>query len=176
MTAAPESSRPEFSRIVDIRGIELAPLVLTAKADECAALAERFDLVAITELVATVELVRDGATVTAVGRLTARIVQACAVSAEDLPVRIDQPLALRFVPAGAATSSEEEIEIDSNSIDEIEYSDGRFDLGEAIAQSLALMIDPFLTGPQAEAARKAAGIGEPEGSGPFAALSALRKS
>jgi uncharacterized metal-binding protein YceD (DUF177 family) len=171
----PEFGRPEFSRIVDIRGIELAPLVLSATAEECAALAKRFDLVAIRKLSAKVELERDGAVVTAAGRLNADIVQACAVSAEDLPVRIDQPLTLRFVPLGSAAATEEEIEIDSDSIDEIEYSDGRFDLGEAIAQSLALAIDPFLTGPQADAARQAAGIGDPGSSGPFAALSALRK-
>lgn len=167
---------PEFSRIVDIRGIELAPPVLTATAEERKALAGRFNLVKIDALSATVALERDGAIVTASGRLNADIVQACAVSAEDLPVTIDQPIFLRFVPVGSAVLSEDEIEIDSASIDEIEYGDGRFDLGEAIAQSLALAIDPFLTGPQADAARKAAGIGEPDGSGPFAALSALRKS
>jgi uncharacterized metal-binding protein YceD (DUF177 family) len=166
---------PEFSRIFDIRGIELAPSVLVATPEECAALARRFDLVEIGQLSATIQLERDGAVVKAVGRLTADIVQSCAVSAEDLPVRIDDPLELRFVPPGAATTAEEEIEIDSASVDEIEYHDGRFDLGEAIAQSLALAIDPFLTGPQASAARAAAGIGDPAANGPFAALAAFRK-
>ena len=37
--------------------------------------------------------------------------------------------------------------------DEIGYSGTIFDIGEAVAQSLALAIDPFATGPQAEAAR-----------------------
>ena len=43
----------------------------------------------------------------------------------------------------------------------------------AVAQSLALAIDPFLTGPEADEARRTAGIGTPEEQGPFAALKGL---
>ena len=46
------------------------------------------------------------------------------------------------------------------------------DLGEAVAQSVALAIDPFATGPQAEAARKLLDEGS---ASPFAALAALKK-
>lgn len=165
----------EFCRIFDIRHIEDRPFRLSATAAECAALAERFGLVAITKLEATVRLLVDGAEVHAEGRLDADFVQSCAVSAEDLPVHLDEPVRLRFVPPGTGDVGDEEIEIDSSACDEIEYSDGRFDLGEAIAQSLALMIDPFAVGPGAEAARAAAGIGDATTSGPFAALAALRK-
>ncbi len=56
---------------------------------------------------ATISLVREGERVTATGRLTADVIQACRVSAEDFPVRIDEPVHLRFVPpAGAITPDE----------------------------------------------------------------------
>jgi len=165
---------PEFSRIVDVRGIEDRPLVLTATPAECAALARRFGLVAIDRLSATVTLIAEKGVVAVAGRLDADVVQACAVSAEDLSVHIDEPLAFRFVPATIAHRPDEEVELAAEECDEIEYHDSRFDLGEAIAQSMVLAIDPFLTGPQAEEARIKAGLVDPTASGPFAALAALK--
>ncbi|MDE2406048.1 MAG: DUF177 domain-containing protein [Sphingomonadales bacterium] len=167
-------STPEFSRVIDLRSITDKPVALAATAPECAALARRFDLVAVHRLEATVTLVRDKDTVRADGRIHAEIVQACAISAEDLAVAIDEPLSLRFVPPVTGYKPDEEIEIDERMCDEIEFTGGRFDLGEAVAQSLALAIDPFLTGPQADAARAAAGLADPAATGPFAALAALK--
>ena len=165
---------PEFSRIIDLRQIPPAPLTLTATETERAALAARFGLVSVERLEARVSLCADGDTVTASGRLDAAWVQACAVSGEDLPQRAQERLALRFVPSSTAPASEEEIELSDSDCDEIAYTGTTFDLGEAIAQSLALAIDPFATGPNAERARKAAGIIEEGATGPFAALSALK--
>ena len=51
-----------------------------------------------------------------------------------------------------------------------------FDLGEAVAQDLALAIDPYAVGPGAERARKEAGLLDEAAAGPFAALEALKKS
>lgn len=150
-------------------------LVLTADAAERAALATRFALVAIDSLEARAAVEREGRGARARGRLTARIVQSCAISGEDLPVAIDEAFDLRFVPAGAARTADEEIELDADELDEIEFSGTQFDLGEAIAQSLALAIDPYLTGPQAEEARRKAGLLDRTESGPFAALKALKK-
>ena len=53
-------------------------------------------------------------------------------------------------------------------------SSSALDLGEAIAQSLALAVDPFATGPGAEQARKEAGLMDEGAAGPFAALAALK--
>jgi uncharacterized metal-binding protein YceD (DUF177 family) len=100
-------------------------------------------------------------------------VQSCAVSGEDLAVRIDEPLALRFVPA--AQPEGEEIELDADELDEIPFEGHVFDLGEAVAQSLALAIDPYATGPEADQVRKEAGLLDEAASGPFAALAALKK-
>lgn len=164
----------EFSRMIDRRGLGEAPLALAASADECAALAQRFGLVAVERLEAEVALTPDGEAIDATGRLRAAIVQPCAVSGEDLQVTIDEPVHLRFVPARGPGSPAEEIELEADDLDEIEYLGFAFDLGEALAQSLALAIDPFATGPQAESARQATGLAGDALSGPFAALASLK--
>ena len=165
-------SEPEFSRPVDERQVTRKPITLEATAQERKALARRFGVVAVKQLQATVAFERVGEALAARGRLSAAIVQSCAVSGEDLPVRIDEPLALRFVPA--AQPEDEEIELDAGDLDEIPFEGHMIDLGEAVAQSLALAIDPYATGPLAERARKEAGLGDEAASGPFAALAALK--
>lgn len=163
----------EFPRPIDRRHIGARPIRLEATADEREALARRFGLVAIRRLEADVELARDGDAVNARGRFKADIVQSCAVSGEDLPVTIDEPIALRFVPERPV--AEEEVELEESELDEIPYTGHVFDLGEAVAQSLSLAIDPYATGPNAERARKDAGISDETANGPFAALAALKK-
>ena len=163
----------EFSRPVDRRHITARPVTLEASEDERKALAGRFGLVAVNRLEATVMLEADGEAVNARGRLSAAIVQSCAVSGEDLPVTIDEPIALRFVPETPV--AEDEIELEEAELDEIPFTGDVFDLGEAVAQSLALAIDPYAVGPNAEQARKDAGLSDEAASGPFAALAALKK-
>ncbi|SFG35070.1 Uncharacterized ACR, COG1399 [Novosphingobium sp. CF614] len=167
-------STPEFSRPFDVRQVEGKAPHLEAGEAERAALAKRFGLVRIDRLAADLELHRKDRIVEARGTLTADFIQSCAVSAEDLPVSIVEDLYFRFVPQSTAYADGEEVEIDAGDCDEIEYAGTHFDLGEAVAQSLALAIDPFLTGPDADAARAAAGIGTPEDQGPFAALKQLK--
>jgi uncharacterized metal-binding protein YceD (DUF177 family) len=99
--------------------------------------------------------------------------QPCAISGEDFPVTIDEPVDLRFVEECQRIAAEEaeEIELEADDCDEIEYSGEMFDLGEAVAQTLGLAIDPYAEGPHADAARKAAGIvQEGEQNGPLADL------
>jgi uncharacterized metal-binding protein YceD (DUF177 family) len=160
----------ELTRMIDLREIGNAPVMVAATAAECAALAKRFALVAVDQLEALITLVPDGASVVASGTLTAEIVQSCAVSGDDLQVSIAEPVTFRFVPARTASTPDEEIELSEADLDEIEYSGNAFDLGEAVAQSLALAVDPFLEGPNAEEARRRAGLLEPNSSNPFAAL------
>ncbi|GGC07403.1 DNA-binding protein [Novosphingobium endophyticum] len=168
-------STSELSREFDVRQAEGKQVRIVADEAERAALAERFGLVSIGSLEADLLLNRKGdREVEAQGSLKARFVQSCAVSAEDIPVSVEEPLLFRFVPERTHHTPDEEIEIDADDCDEIEYSGAHFDLGEAVAQSLALTIDPFLTGPGADRARKEAGIGTPEEQGPFAALKSLK--
>ena len=163
----------EFPRWVDIRAIDEAPLHITATEDERRALARRFDIVRLNRLEATVDLARDGPMVTVKGRLVADIIQACAISAEDLPVSVNEPLDFRFVPT-SYHRPDEELELTADACDEIEFTGTRFDLGEAVAQSLALAIDPFIEGPDADRVRREVGLMGIEAVGPFAALAALK--
>lgn len=158
-----EVTPPEFSRPIALRQITGQPLVLEATDEERADLARRFAITSVDRLVARVALDRQGDRVGVTGTLEADIVQPCAVSGEDFPVAIVEDIALRFVPEGSIHPSlqedeEIEIELEAEDLDEIEYTDGNFDLGEAIAQSLALAIDPYAEGPNADKVRKKAGI------------------
>lgn len=169
-------SESELPRVVKLRQIDARPVRIEADAEERAALAERFGIVAVDRLAADVTLEREGEDVAVSGRLEADIVQTCGISGEDFPVRIDEPIALRFVPEVAHTVPDEEIELEESELDEIEYTGDALHLGEALAQSLGLAIDPYATGPNADAARKEAGILEEGATGPLAeALRALKK-
>jgi hypothetical protein len=158
----------ELSRPIDLRQIIDKPVAIKATEAERAALARRFAVVRVDRLEADVALDVDGEAVNAKGRLRA------AVSGEDLPLTIDEPFALRFVPETESAATE--VELEARELDEIPYSGTAFDLGEAVAQSLALAIDPYAVGPNAERARKEAGLLDQAAAGPFAALAALKKS
>jgi uncharacterized metal-binding protein YceD (DUF177 family) len=162
----------EFSRPFDVRQLDRKEVRLVAREAERTALAKRFGLVRIDRLEADVLLERDGEALDAKGSLEADIVQSCAVSAEDLPVAIREPIAFRFVPQRTDHRPDEEIELEADELDELEFSGTTVDLGEAVAQSLVLAIDPFATGPEAEEARRLLDEG---GASPFAALAALKK-
>lgn len=166
---------PEFSRVVKVRPQPPASLAIEADAAERTVLARRFEISGIDGLRATVTFARDGETVIAKGRMSAELVQACSVSGEDFETRVDGALDLRFVPATGVHGDTDE-ELESDGPDEIEYNGETIDLGEAVAQSLALAIDPYAEGPDAEAARRTAGIkSEDAARGPLAeALAKLR--
>ncbi|WP_285713587.1 YceD family protein [Erythrobacter oryzae] len=177
MSGAPPLS--ELSRMIKTRPLAGGPVVIEASAEERAALALRFGLGAVEALRAEVALEQRPRAIRATGRLTATIQQPCAISGEDFPVAIDEPIDLRFVDEGQRPATEaEEIELEADDCDEIGYSGEMFDLGEAVAQTLGLAIDPYAEGPNADAARKAAGIvQEGEQLGPLADLLAgLKKS
>ena len=156
---------PELSRPVSLRQITGQPIEIEANEAERITLARRFAISAIERQAARLTLERDGDRVFAQGTLDARIVQTCAVSGEDFPVAIEEDLAFRFVPEEALEPTPEqgdvadiEIELEEEDLDEIGYAGEVFDLGEAIAQSLALAIDPYAVGPDADAAREKAGL------------------
>ena len=165
---------PELSRPVRIDTLGTAPrtVELTADAVESAALAARFGLVALHHIEASAEVTREGDAVIAVGRLRADATQACVASGEPLPARIDEPFALRFTPE--REGGPDEIELDATDLDELTYSGGSVDLGEAVAQTLGLALDPFPRSPQADQALRAAGVVGEEEAGPFGALKALK--
>jgi uncharacterized metal-binding protein YceD (DUF177 family) len=166
---------PEFSLMIELKQILEAPVLVVPDEPARRRLAARFGISEITTMRAEIGLLRMGDVVNASGRLCADIIQPCAISGEDFPVRIDEPVTLRFVPRTVAIVPDKEIEITAEECDDIEYDGTAFDLGEAVAQSLALAIDPFAEGPGAAAFRAQHGLGEANLAGPFAALAALRK-
>jgi hypothetical protein len=160
-----KSEAPELSRMIKARLLPADAVLIEADERERAALSERFGLVSIEELSASVELEQCQRGVRAEGSFTARITQTCAVAGEPFDTSISEPILLRFIETGTASltpSEDEEVDFDltAEDCDEIEYDGESFDLGEAVAQSLGLAIDPYAEGPRAAEARKAAGIVE----------------
>ena len=109
--SAADMSPAEFSREVDVRQVEGKHMQLAATPEECAALARRFGLVRIERLAAELVLARSENGAEGRGQLQAAIVQTCAVSGEDLPVTIDEPIFFRFVAAGEEHRPDEEVEV-----------------------------------------------------------------
>lgn len=171
MTAAPLPPS-ELTRMIKARPLPAGAVVIEASLEERAALAARFGLGAVESLRAEVMLEQKPRAIRATGRLRAAIMQPCAISGEDFPVTIDEPVDLRFIEDNQRPATpDEEIELEADDCDEIEFAGDMFDLGEAVAQTLGLAIDPYAEGPGADAARAAAGIvQEGEQLGPLADL------
>lgn len=171
---------PEFPRPVRLDTLGELPreMKVAADAGERAALARRFRIVAVERLEADAMLTRIGDAIEASGRIMAQVTQACVASGEDVPQSIDEPFTIRFVPEAEGEGGDEEIELDESALDEVGYSGGSVDLGEAVAQTLALALDPYPRAPDADAAMKAAGVkaeGEEDRAGPLAGLRDLLK-
>lgn len=150
---------PEFSRPVRADTIGAAPkgLSIDAAASERAALAERFGLVAVDHLEAELQLTRSGETVTAEGVLRARVTQSCVASDADVPADIEEPFTILFRPQPAA-HVDDEIELSESEMDVVFYEGATIDLGEAVAETLSLSLDPFPRSAEAEAALRQAGV------------------
>ena len=67
--------RPEFSRLIDLRQLGEAPQRIGATREECAALAERFELISVVRLEASVTFAQEGAAILVTGRLRAEVVK-----------------------------------------------------------------------------------------------------
>ena len=168
---------PEFSRRypLDSIGSMQRTVSIDASADERAAVAARFDLVALDELMAIATLTASALGIEARGQLTARVVQRCVVTADPVAAQIDEPFTLRFVEPDLMASDLEELELSDADCDLIEVDKGSVDLGEAVAQTLGLALDPF---PRCEAERARAEERKwvaGDEVGPFAALQGLLK-
>lgn len=149
-------------------------LDLVADADECAAIAGRLGLLSLDRLEAHAILSRDGQKIRATGRLKAALRQSCVVTGEPVLAHIDEQFELLFLPEPKVGAAEEEVELDAADLDTMFHDGASIDLGSAIADSLALAVDPYPRSPSAEAALKEAGVLSEEEAGPFAALAALK--
>jgi uncharacterized metal-binding protein YceD (DUF177 family) len=169
---------PEFSRIWRVDTLGAVPRQVEIEADEPErrALAERFGLVAIDRLEAQAALSRHDETVTAAGSLRAAVTQSCVATGEPVAEQVDAPFRIEFRahPAGA----DDEVELDESELDTIFYDGASIDLGEAVAETLSLGLDPYPRVPGADEALREAGVKDEEQaareSSPFAALQGLK--
>ena len=150
-------------------------LDLTADDAELKAVAKRLGLASIDRLEAHVTLSRTGDVVRAEGRLVAALEQSCVVTGDPISAHVDEPFALLFTPEPPAGGPEEEIELGESDCDVVFFDGAAIDLGAAIADTLALSIDPYPRSAGAEAALKEAGVLSEEQASPFAVLAKLRK-
>lgn len=166
----------EFSRPVRADTLGEAPHRLTLEADEeeRTALATRFGLIAIARLDAEAALSRKGEEIRAEGHLTGAVTQSCVASGEPVEAVVKAPFDLIFRPQPADERRDEEVELGAGELDTIFYEGGAIDIGEAVAETLLLNLDPFPRAPGAEAALRAAGVKSEEEAGPFGALAGLR--
>jgi uncharacterized metal-binding protein YceD (DUF177 family) len=167
-------SKVEFARPqrVDTIGDEARTVEIDADAQERAALAKRFDLIGIEKLTGRFTIRRDAAGIVADGRVEAAVTQACTITGDPLPATVDEPVALRFVAEEDA--GQDEVELGDSDIDMIPYVGGTIDLGEVAAETMALALDPFPRGPNAETVLREAGVLSEEQAGPFGVLAGLK--
>lgn len=149
-------------------------LDLVAGEAECAAIADRLGLLRLDRFEIHAVLGRDGQTVRATGRIKAALDQACVATGDPVPAHVDEPFELVFLPEPRRGSADEEIELDTGDLDMLFHDGSAIDLGGALADTLALALDPYPRSAGADAALKEAGVLSEEEAGPFAALAALK--
>jgi len=148
---------------------------LSADEAERASVAKRLGLQSLDRLEAHATLARDGALVRVEGRLRAALQQSCVATGEPVAGHIDEPFAIVFRPEPREGRPDEEVELGPEDCDVVFYDGTAIDLGTAVADTLALSVDPYPRSAGAEAALREAGILSEEQVGPFAALAKLKK-
>ncbi len=174
-----ERGVPEFSRPLVVANLdEETETTFEANAEERSALARRLEFLQLDVLRADVRIVREiGAMVQVTGRVIADLTQACVVTLEPVSRHLEFDIEVRFAPAElvAEMAADEEISFEEEDPPEI-IVDGVIDLGEALAEQLAVEIDPF---PRAEGAEfsgySSGSAGEDRPASPFAVLEELVK-
>ena len=149
-------------------------LDLVADAQERQRIADRLDLASLERLDAHVVLHRDGDVVRASGRVKAALEQRCVATGDPIAARVDEAFDLRFIAEPVVPGGDAEFELDADELDTLFHDGQAIDLGAAIADSLALGLDPYPRSAGAAEALRAAGVISEEEAGPFAALAALK--
>lgn len=145
--------QPEFSRPLEVGKAASTPFAISIMADaaESAALARRFDIPAVESLSAELVLAWDAERrcLALAGRVKAKVVQTCVVSLEPIRAEVDVPLQ-RFYTADVPVETAEELEFDPEAEDPPDLIvGGVIDAGEAVAEQLALSLDPYPRRPEA---------------------------
>lgn len=168
MTGKPHTA--EFSRPLKVDRVpqDGSDEIVTAGRDELAVLAERLGLVALHALSAKLRASRwRGGGLKLDGALKADLEQVSVVSLEPFRHVVEFPVVRYFVPPGAASGVEEDVDV---------IESGHVDLGEVVAETLALELDsyPRKPGEIFDDAPESAG-GEETKPSPFAGLARLKR-
>ena len=134
---------------------------------EIAALAARFDFVLIEDMRAEVtvrKVARDCWDVS--GILSARVIQHCVITGNDMPELVDFTIEERYV---REVENDDGVEIDLNGG---AACGGAIDIGEMVAQTLGVAVAPW---PKSQASADILIQDEISEEHPFAGLAALRK-
>lgn len=182
----PEQITPEFSRIVntDEQVGKKNRIEIEANEKERAALAERFELIAINSLKATLTTTTAGnGEVTLRGPMHADIVQRCVATLEPVPETIEDEVEVLFSPH----VSEDDLPSNPDDLDDLSEEellalldqpeplvDGKIDVGEVVAQFLAVAMDPYPRKDGAKVADVVTPEDEEERPNPFAKLADLK--
>ena len=175
---------PEFSRIVMAETLDEGGSSLDIEADEGerSLLAERFGLASLDSLTASLRLTpQEGrALVRLEGAFRAEIVQTCMVSHEPIEATLEGSLERLYDTAPEPAVQKNDGNFDIGAADPPETApEGKIDVGEAVAEQLALEIDPFPRNPELSFADYSTNPDDGEKiesrGGPFATLAKLRK-
>ncbi len=166
--------KPEFSRpvAVDKVGRDGMSVEIAALPAERAALARRFGLIALAKLEARCRLRPvAGGMIELTCSFAAAATQECVVTLAPVEAAIAQSFQVRYAldPKILPKGREEEIDLEAEDPPEA-LSEGAIDLGEAVAQHLALALDPYPRAPGAAFDPK----GSDSAANPFAILSRLK--
>jgi len=162
---------PEFSRPIEVARLrrDEQSFEIAANKAERAALAKRFDLMALDSLTAVVRLGQiPGGLFRLTAELDADVTQACVVSLAPVQSWVEEGFTVLYGGGGEA----QEVNLDgaAETIEPIE--NGVIDIGEAVAQQLSLGLDPF---PHAPGAAAPVPAGDAKPPSPFEALATLKK-
>lgn len=170
------SNNPEFSRPVRIDQLarHAQPVTIAADAAEREALAKRFHLLALDRLEADYALSEENGAIFARGRVRAALAQPCVATGVAVPETVDTDFLLRFVKEGAEAPEGDELELDAEDCDTIGFDGLVIDMGEAVAETVALAMEPYPRSPDADSVLREAGVLSEEQASPFAALLSLK--
>ena len=137
---------PEFSRTVAVDHVEaVETLDIVADGAERAALARRFGLDSLGALTASVTLTKLGAArrVRLSANFSADVVQSCVVTLEPVPSRIEDAFVLVYDEDAGEPAEAETVVLLKGQDSPEPWSGDVIDVGEAVAEHLALALDPY---------------------------------
>lgn len=140
-------SKHELSRPLAVERISLGGVreKIVASPDEKKALAKRFGLIDLKSLEATIDVDHaEGKMFAVTGKLFADVVQECVVSLEPVAAHIAESIDVLFAPPHLLKEDGEGGLSDLGDADPPEpIENGAIDLGELVAQHLAMALDPY---------------------------------